>query len=205
MMKTLKMFGLAAIAALGLMAFLGASSASADVLCTENINPCPKGKTVTTIVATLHESSTLHNTAGTETFDTCTESTVGGSIEHQGEGVNPSGNVTTLDWGTSAPCTHTTDTVKPGELEVDTVEGRSTVTSRGAEVTVTIGGVSCIYGTGTGVSLGDLTPGTPATLDVNAAVLKTGGSFACPSSARWTAHYTITNHTSVFVVTKAED
>jgi hypothetical protein len=41
--RLIKMFGLAAIAAVAAMAFIGASSASATVLCTQNIEPCEGG------------------------------------------------------------------------------------------------------------------------------------------------------------------
>lgn len=39
-MKQVKMLGLAAVAALGLMAIVGAGSASATELCSSNTNPC---------------------------------------------------------------------------------------------------------------------------------------------------------------------
>lgn len=200
-MNSFKVFGLVAVAAMASMAFAGASSASADVLCTENVAKCPKAKTVTSFESTLSMGgATLASTSG-EILDTCTSSTVAANIEKQGEGVNPSGKISRLEWG---GCTSTTDTVKSGFLEVDTVEGRNTVTVSGTEVTVSIFGVSCTYGAGASISLGDLTPGTPAVLHFENAFSKTAGGFLCPLSASWKATFTITNHTSVFVVASGE-
>lgn len=214
-MKLIKMLGLAAMAAAALIAFVGASSASADVLCTVNNTPeCPAGKTITSIHATLKAgtSALLETTAG-EKLVTCTESTVSGTIEKQGEGVEPEGPISSLTWGN---CSATTDTVKPGRLKVETrisIDPKTglevhtnTVTVSGSEVTVSIFGASCTYGAGANpISIGDLTVGEPAIIDVNTTVNKTAGGFLCPSTNKWTATYQITNHTGVWVSIKAKD
>jgi hypothetical protein len=48
-MKYVKMLGLAAVAVMAAMAFLGTSPSSADVLCTVNQHPCPKKEVFTKI------------------------------------------------------------------------------------------------------------------------------------------------------------
>lgn len=209
MMKTLKMFGLAATAALGLMAFLGASSASADVLCTTNTTPaCAKGWGVSEVVASLAPGATalLESTSG-EALVTCSESKVSGTIEKQGEGVEPEGAISSLTWG---GCNHTTDTLANGSLKLETRISEpgevhtNTLTASGTRVTVNIG-VSCVYGPGANpISIGDLTVGAPGVIHANVIVGKLEGGFLCPTTTRWTATYTVTNHTGVWISTKQE-
>jgi hypothetical protein len=212
-MKYLKMLGLAAVAAMGLMAFLGASSASADVLCTTNTTPaCAKGWGITEVKTSLKKetSAVLSTTAGEELV-TCTESSVSGTIEKQGEGIEPEGPISSLSFG---GCNHTTTTIANGSLKVETrisldKEGHevhtNTVTASGSKVTVAILGITCTYGPGTNpISIGDLTVGAPAVIDVNTVVNKVEGGFLCPSTAKWTATYQVTNHTGVWVAVKQE-
>jgi hypothetical protein len=212
-MKLIKMLGLAAVAAAALMAFVGASSASADVLCTVNNTPeCPAGKKIEELKSSLKSGTkaTLETTGG-ETLVTCTESSVSGKIEKQGEGVEPEGSFTKeqLTWG---GCSSTTDTLAGGVLRVETKEVEPGVFKHtviagggatGAKVTVNIFGVSCVYGPGaSAISLGDLKQGEPALLEISTIVNKVEGGFLCPSSNRWTATYQITNHTALFVSKK---
>jgi hypothetical protein len=215
-MRYIKMLGLAAVGAMALVSLVGASSASADVLCTVNNTPeCPAGKTITSITSSLKSGTkAILSGTGGETLVTCTESSVSGNIEKQGEGVEPEGSFTkeNLTWG---GCSTTVDTVAGGTLKIETRISKNskneevhtnTVTATKAEVTVSILGVSCIYGPGAGaISLGDLTVGEPAVLDISTVVNKTGGSFICPSTAGWSANYQITNHTGVWVSQKAKD
>src|SRR6478735_9962944 len=119
-MRTLKMLALAAIAALGLMAFVGAGTASAATTCKTKpnaANECPTGwhHPIGTIIhATLKVGTTanLETTAG-ETVDTCTESTIKSHTTTTG-GLNKPVKtaVTVLSWGSvSTPCTTTTATL----------------------------------------------------------------------------------------------
>jgi hypothetical protein len=204
-MKFIKMLGLAAVAAAALMAFVGASTASADVLCTTNTtSACATGWVVTEVKTSLtpKTSAVLETTAGEELV-TCTESSVSSTVEKQGKGINPEGPITSLSFG---GCNHTTTTIKKGKLTVDTTEPepkvhKNTVTDAESEVTVAILGVSCTYGPGAKpISIGDLTVGAPATIDVGTVVNRTAGNtLLCPADARWTASYEITNHTGVWV------
>ncbi len=186
-MKYLKILGLAAIAASALMAF--AASASATTLTDGS------GNKITTLEATLEESASLANTAS-EPIDTCTESTVSGTINAATQGntwVEGTGGVT---WGN---CTWDTTTLNSGTLDVmSNGDGTGTVVSTGAVVTITVGPVNCLYGTKTtaegGTSLGDLPSGTEATLEINTIVEEQEPrKLACPNTARWIANYVVTD------------
>jgi hypothetical protein len=207
-MKHLKILGLAAVAAAALMAFVGASTASADVLCTTNNTPvCAKGWVITELHATLKTGTKAVLESGGTSLIECSESTVKGTVEHQSHTVEPEGPITALTWGT---CNHTADTIKTGRLKVETFEPEPgkivhTVTATESEVTTFILGLTCTYGPGAGpISLGDLTQGAPAVIDVSTTVNKTAGGGLCPGTARWTATYQITNHTGVWISTKEE-
>jgi hypothetical protein len=98
-------------------------------------------------------------------------------------------------------CTNTTTTLAGGEVEVHSISGtdNGTVTAKGFEVTMIFFGVSCIYGAGAGLDLGELTGGQPAILQLNAVVSKQSGSFACPATTVWEGTLTVTNHAKVYV------
>ena len=201
-MKYLKMLGLAGVAALALTAFVGADSASATLLCKVKPTGTPKGETCP--VAQVWGKGTpiggkppagkkvlLKNTTG-ETLVECGTSTVEGETETQGSETEPvHGKLSTLDFG---ECNHTVDTLVNGELEINTISsepGNGTVTDRKSEVTSSILGVSCTYGAGSGVDIGTLVGGEPATISVNAVLNKTAGSFLCPTDARWETSYVL--------------
>ncbi|HET7455550.1 MAG TPA: hypothetical protein VFJ76_08520 [Solirubrobacterales bacterium] len=203
-MKYLKILGLAAIAAAALTAFLGAGSASATVLCTENVSPCPVGKTVVELTWSTTGSQELETTGGT-VLDTCTSAHIAGSISSQGSGKPAKGPISSLTW---SGCTRTTDTLALGELEATQIgtEDKATVVGKGSSVTVNgIFGTSCVYGTGTGTTLGTMVGGKPATLNINALVPRTVANALCPAETRWTASWDLTNHTIVHIVAAATD
>ena len=198
-MKYIKMLGLAAVAAMASMAFLGANSASATVLCkTPNLTEgCaasgwdyPKG---TVIDASVEAGTTLRlkNTSGT-TLMTCTASTV------RGETTNTGGSSETVDGNLSVltfeACDSTIHIVKLGLLEVHWLPGtdNGTLTSKDAEVTITIFGVSGGYSTFNGTDVGIATGGSMGTGDFDAIVKKSNGGFLCPETAVWEGKYTIT-------------
>lgn len=204
-MKYVKMLGLAAVAAMALMAFIGASSASATVLCKTAASPCPEGwdySSGITLSLSIEEgtSTTLRNTSGV-IENTCTSSTLKGTTSNTG---SPSetvkGTVTAANL-TYSGCSTTTDVLEGGELEVHRLEGTSngTVTARGVKVTTNLAGVSCTYGFGAGTDLGTLTGGTMATLDVHAIVNKQAGSFLCPGDVVWDMSYTVTEPEPLYV------
>ncbi|MGN6816857.1 MAG: hypothetical protein ACTHK3_12370 [Solirubrobacterales bacterium] len=200
-MKCLKALGLAAIAAVALMAFLGAGSASASVLCTTTTTPCGTGWHVNSLVATATGSISQHSTGGALEA-TCTGSS--STDESIGTGSSTTTSVRkvrreNLTW---SGCNQTTETLEGGETEIHQIAGthNGTVTSKGFKVTVVIAGVSCTFGAGTGIHLGTLTGGAPAILHMHAIVLKEFGSFLCPADSVWDGTYQVTNHAATFVV-----
>ena len=186
-MKHVKMLGLAAVAAMALTAFLGASSASATVLCKTATNPCGAAwiKTGSLSASLASGATSVLKTTNGAIVDTCSESTIGGTIERQGAGQSVAGTVSQLTFTT---CTNTTSVLsQDGILEI---EG-TTVKAKGFEVTVNAG-VSCVISAGEGTILGTFTGGNPAIIHVNAVVNKTSGSFLCPFDYQWEATYQIT-------------
>lgn len=206
-MKHVKMLGLAAVAAMALLAFVGASSASATVLCKTTptlgspcASPYPAG---TTIDATLEETATLETLEGT-VLDECTGSTIKGTTSNKGSSTETvSGNASELTW---TGCTRETKTTVLGSLEIHNISGTHNGTLTGSGFSVTVNGIfntSCIYGTGTGLDLGTLnqsTSGTtPATIKINAEVPRTVSNFLCPQKTRWTASYLVTEPVPLYV------
>jgi hypothetical protein len=203
-MKYLKMLGLAAIAALGLMAFVGASTASATTLCKATDTPdCTPANTLpagTTITSTLKNGGSAKLTgSGGETIATCTGGEVAGKTTNT-SATWIEGNIEKLTW---TGCSQMTTTVKTGKLDIDWVSGTHNGIVRGTnnEVTVAIFGVSCVYGTGAGTTLGTLSSGAPATLNIATTVTRTSGGFLCPQTAGWDAEYVVTNPKALYVTT----
>jgi hypothetical protein len=217
-MKYVKMLALAAVATGAMMAFIGAGSASASVICSTTKDPCPKtqdwpANTVLDFSLKSGTSAKLVNTAG-ETLDNCTSSTVKGKITTTGGGTGATetvtGSISELTWG---GCTFTTTTITKACLEVHQIAGTSngTVTADECNAThgsepstnVTINTVlfgSCIYTVTAGKSIGDISEGKDqasgapvSTFTANAVATKvTGSNFACPETSKWTATYVLT-------------
>jgi hypothetical protein len=198
-----KRLGLAALAAMALMAFLGASSAAATEL-------FAKGETLeagTTIHGTLTAgTSTLSTTDGKTLVDTCTGSTIDGTTSNaEGEFVNIS--IGSLTW---SGCSVTTDTLTNGSLSISWTEGlNGTLTGAGSVVTANFAGVSCRYGTGSGTHLGTVTGTmgnegeTGGLMDVNAVINEQEPKhFICPDTTRWQASYGVINPAPFYVQPK---
>ena len=209
-MKYVKMLGLAAVVAAALMAFVGASSASATVLCktTPTAGTCPPGQ--------AYEAGTeIHAVnVGTVKLDTtfknveCSGSTVKGVTSNEG---GPTETVTGPEASaalTFTGCNCTVNVLKPGTLEIHLIEGTNngTLTSNGAEVTVScstlFGTVHCIYET-TNDSIGDLTASatsTSAAIFHSTAVINRKPTAAiCSEESTWTATYEVTSPKPLYV------
>lgn len=215
-MKHVKMLGLAAVAAMALMAFVGAGSASAagGTLCSAAENPCSAANrwavpTVLDFSVPAKGSVTLENTAGTVTLNTCTESTVKGDIEFNGDANDQAtGKNTSITWG---GCTHTSTTIVLGKLRVEATTGGNGEVYADEEIRVTISGLfpgeNCVYGVAKGATIGTITEGigTGSIFHANAIAEKTEpGTDICftgPSSARWTGTYVLTepSNTTLYV------
>jgi hypothetical protein len=199
-MKYVKILGLAAVAAAALMAFVGAGTASATVLCSVTQTPCGAANIwpVGTVIDLSSEGTTKHKETGAsgETLDTCKSSTIKGStLNTGGSGVPVSISISTLDWN---ECTWTTTTIENGGLSV---EGPLTGTSHGTvkvnarfRVTISIPFFgSCVYGAEAGTSIGTITEGKPATFDGNAIFRRlSGSSITCPETSNWSGSFTVT-------------
>jgi hypothetical protein len=196
-MKHLKMLGLAAIAALGLMAFVGAGTASATTLSTDFAGTV-KYAVGTTVHLTLKSgTSALYETTGGSEISTCTESTIHGSIG-TATGTWVLVNISGLTWG---GCSQTTDTVTNGSIEImQTTGDAGEVVGIGTNWTLGVFGVSCTYGFGEATRLGTITGGEAPELWINAILPRTAGNtLLCPASSRYTTTYVIKSPHAVHV------
>jgi hypothetical protein len=97
-------------------------------------------------------------------------------------------------------CTSPFTTITNGFLLIEWTSGASgTVRGKGSEMTIDgIFGVSCTWGTGT--LLGTITGGTDPNLSIKqVGLVKTAGSFLCPSTLGWDAEYTITKPHALYI------
>ena len=208
-MKYVKMLGLAVMAAAALMAFVGASSASATVLCktTPTAHTCPEGWAYgkgTVVHAVLVKETKAVLSAGIT--DECEESTVQGTTANEGSASETvKGAIEVL---TFAKCTcAVTEITANGSLEIHfetTTAGApaGTLTGSGTKSRVVCGGIECKYGTeATDIgTLDEPASGTShAILTAEASLIKEGGSFLCPGTAKWTAQYTVTSPVPLYV------
>jgi hypothetical protein len=196
----IKTLGLAAVATMALMAFLGAGSASATVLCktAETVGCSASGwdyPAGTNLVAT---STNLTITSSTEPV-TCKHSVFEGKTENTGSAtatVTSEGEVSV----SFKECNHRFDTIKGGTLEIHhSPEKSAAVTSKNMSVTTSIFGISCVYGTpASGLKIGDYTNAS-GIIDVSATVEKKEGGFLCPGSPLWEGTYTVTSPSPVYI------
>jgi hypothetical protein len=204
-MKHAKKLGLGLVVA-ALMAFLGGTSASATVLCKTSLaEGCAASgwdySTGTKFVASLRaESTTFERSTGGAIERTCAASTITGELENTGSTAEAIKIwVTGLTFG---ECSRPAKVLATGTLEIAWNEGtdNGTLAGKGFEITIEpVGGVSCVYSFGSGTTLGTVTGGSPATIDVNAVVNKKSGSFLCPSDSIWEMSYVITEPKPLYV------
>jgi hypothetical protein len=207
-MKHLKKLALAAVATGALMAFIGASTASATVLCSTTVESCPEAQrlpngTLIDFSLSAGTSSAVRETSAPggegKVLNTCKSSTFKGELTNAGSSTETAtGKFTEVTWGT---CSLPTRTTLLGGFEIHRIASTSngTVTADG-ETRTTINTVlfgSCSYTVQSGKSMGDLTEGNPAVLHINAVKTKTIGSAAvCPETLIWTATYMLTEPSS---------
>ncbi|MGN6276423.1 MAG: hypothetical protein ACTHNP_10940 [Solirubrobacterales bacterium] len=203
-MKHLKTLGLALVAAAALTAIAGAGTASATVLCKNNLNTetCSEKYPVGTVgVASLTGTGVMETLAGT-VINTCTSSTAKETLQNEGSATTTvAGKVAAaaLSW---SGCTSPVNVLAGGEAELHWISGtdNGTITAKGFEVTTTLSGVSCTYGLGSTMKdWGVVVGGAPGSLEVNSVVKKVAGSFACPAEARLTGKYVNTEPKAAYV------
>jgi hypothetical protein len=216
-MKYIKILGLAAVAAMALMAFVGASSASATVLCKVSTSPCPTGSMYEpgTVIEGVSTNATLTSDLATVV---CTNSETVAKTETTGSSTTTvTGTITAL---TFTGCTANNGTVKctvtvqglPYHAEVHwgsgvngtlTVKAHAGGVSPGATV-VCAGLISCTF-ENTLFTL-PVNGGNPATIVANAVPLERtafGGTPLCGTTAAWDATYTaVGTNTSINVLSQ---
>jgi hypothetical protein len=193
-MKQIKLLVLAAVAVMALIAIPADAVATGSVFCEVQESPCPSTKvwevgTELDLSLKSGSSAKLLDT-NNNILDTCTGSTAKGKIE---KAENVTGPVESLTW---SGCTFPTTTLSAGRVEVEQIAGthKGTVkTDATTEVTIeTKLFGSCIYGFESGTSLGQLEEGKSPSFAANAVAKRFGSNFLCPSTAKWTAEYTLT-------------
>jgi hypothetical protein len=137
------------------------------------------------------------STGGSE-IATCTESTTKGSIEGSNTGTSVGGSIAVKTWG---GCSQTTDNLALGSLSITkTGTDEGSVVGKGSKVTLGVFGVSCVYGTGEGTTLGTIKGGEAPELVVNAALPKIEGGFLCPGSAIYRIREVVTTPHALHIV-----
>jgi hypothetical protein len=183
-MKHFKMLGLVVVATTALMAFVGI--ASANPVLTSPAGTDYTGELTMTATASLLTQAGFANL-------TCTESTIKGKVETNNT-TKASWKITTLDY---SGCNAIFNTLSNGSLEITpnapTGSNKGTLKGFGSEVTVSTLGVSCVYGTAAGTTLGTVTGGNPATVSINASMPKISGGFLCGNPMSATGAYTVTS------------
>jgi len=200
-MDSLKMLGLAAVAAMALMVIAGAGSASATTLTCTN----PPGTKVTCPVGTELDASveggTTRLTAGGVTI-TCATGTVKGKVENAGSATETVSGKTTAVTVFDCPSCSAWE-VTNGTLEFHTenngglANSNGTLTGNGFTVHTVCFGITCNYITGNNKHLGTLTGSSTtkvtATFDISTELEKESGSFLCNNLAAWEGSYTVTS------------
>ncbi len=190
-MKNLKLFGLAAVAAMALMAF-AAGSASATALYSGSTK-LGAGSTIDfSIPAT--KFAVFLDTAGEE-LGSCTTSTIKAKLTSE-----TTGSIEELTWGN--PCVPPTKTISAGKLEVVWTGGTGGTLKADSTIEFTINTAffgTCIYGLTAGESIGTLS-GNPASLTILTVTEKFSGSnLACPATGKWTGKYSSTEPANLHV------
>jgi hypothetical protein len=207
-MKYVKMLGVAAVAAAALMAFAGAGTASASVLCKTAPNAkgnCPVGWGYS---GEIHAVSTEKPVLTGEPVNVvCNESTLKGNASEGTKvaGETPKGPVEVLTF--TGECNCEVVVVNPGSLEIHAIgdTGNGTLTSNGATVTINcktiFGTIHCAYVTNN-KDLGELKGGATPSITVTTEVEREETSSLC-GKAIWHSAYKITN-TALWVATATE-
>lgn len=220
-MKYLKTFGLAAVAAMALMALAGAGTASAagGVLCEEEAEePCKTKWAVNTHMtfSLKANTKTRFTTELGATLVECSESKLTGKVLSAGTAAEKARLEIKKEWLTFGKCGADQKgpapvTVTSGELEFEwrnEALTKGTVFAKNIVVTGLIGGIDCHYTMGTGTDLGLYTPGAggkDGIFAVNATIIRENSAahpsstLFCPAKVIWDAEYTLTTDTELFI------
>lgn len=208
-MKHLKMLGLAAVAAVALMASVGAGSASAAVLCKTKTDPCnsllKNGEALSSQM--VAKTKALINI----TWDVveCKKSAIGGKLTKEGgKGAVPEVNVETLSF---TECNCEVLVLKKGTFYVSHIVPSDNGTPFGTgqelitQCNTIFGEVKCTWLTNN-TSMGELKGGNPAILSaVNEDLLlnkNAANTKNCEEEAFWTGEYEFTKPNPLYVETE---
>ena len=206
-MRHLKLFSLAVVVAMAVIALGGAGTSSATVLCTSSLSPCPPESKVTTtfdnaVVADIKSGTSMElRETSSKIFATCTGGTLTFNVSKTGSATETSVLAVTGGeaWKGCAITPRAT-----GSLEIHHVAGtqKGIVTATGVEVTVGTGLGDCTYTTGTAQEMGVLTPsgmGELAILKVEALLSWKSGGFCFGQDFLWLAEMMITQPKPLYV------
>lgn len=202
-MRLIKMFGLAALAAVAAMAFVGAGSASADTLCLSNAGhekECPVAdrEPIGTTVVGLATGALLLNGSG-EVLEKCHSKTAGKVTSNLGAHKGLVALITELNFtNCEGICKKATGHAAPFEmlafaLQLHVLIKKHALTGLrpGARLEECFAGIQCLYQTVSQTPL--LNIGTD-TLIANKVALEESApkQFLCPDSGAWDATYLLT-------------
>jgi hypothetical protein len=180
-MKHVKTIALAAITAAALMAFAGNAWATSLT--------SPAGTTYTSTIAAESGKVELHPGSGSSFLTvSCNKSQFSGSVQKHGAGVTVGGATATFIF---QECTDTFTVLTAGTYEIHGLgSGNGTWTLTAFEFRIHTSEGPVCTGKTSSTTLGTLTGGTPAKLDLGSASIPMSG-FLCPSTAVLTGSYTI--------------
>jgi hypothetical protein len=209
-MRHLKILGIAVIAAFSLVAFVGATTASATRLCSTNTTPCGNVYANDTVFTTHLKTGTnavLTTSGGViNPTLTCNTSTVGVTNSNQGGGAGVAvlGRLTSLSFTgcSSVSPTGCSSSATVGSLTGATGAIKYTSGMNGTlQLTPPLVGFHCPVGPnivlctfgGSGTVDGTITGGNPAIVHiVNQSIATSGGTLGCPTASTWNAQYQTT-------------
>ena len=205
-MKYLKMLSLAVVGAAALMAFAGAGSASATVLCHKAETPCSQKWSIGTEAEFIIRPETKAKWfSGINTLLECSSGDLKGTIKNAGNSSETVKlGINTFVWSS---CSVGNSTLETGELEVHSISGSTngTMTLKGFtnRIESTQYG-TCVYTSGaTGMDLGTLIASKTgqAIIDIEVVLTKKEGSILCPTTIEWWEEWTQTkpSETPLFV------
>jgi hypothetical protein len=201
-MRNLKRLGLVLTATVVVTSCIGLGTASGTVLCATNTTPCASKLGVgTKIAATLKTGTKWILKAGFATVEASESAFSGTTVTPGGLTETVSVPLSSTTITSSGGCTVTV--IKPGELEFHYVLGLLwKITKKNFEYKVSCLGVECTYGGVAGENTSGES-GSPAVLKaVEVPVSKVAGGILCANPAKWTAQYTLTSPSTLYV--KAE-
>jgi hypothetical protein len=184
------MLGLGAVAAVALIAFIGAGSASATVLCSTISTPCNSKWAKSTQLEYIVKPETTARWITGVSVNECKSGTMKATMANEGgAGVAVKLTMSASDFSWNE-CTFNQATLEGGELEINSITGSNngSITMKGfAFRTETLQYGNCTYTAGTGTKLGTLTAsGTgQSIIDIEVVLTKKEGSPTCPTTMEW--------------------